>query len=104
MHDSELDPFTLMNIIGTICKNQSLKIRWELCSRLHFLILMIASTMQEESVCWITESKFVFLAAWQANKSRDKVLGQRLTLGLESLQTQEDDGLEIGRASCRERV
>ena len=61
---------------------------------------MIASTMQEESVCWITESKFVFLAAWQANKSRDKVLGQKLTLDLESLQTQDDDGIVSPRTTC----
>lgn len=32
-------------------------------------------------------------AAWQASKSRGKVWGQRLTLYLESLQTQEDNGL-----------
>lgn len=89
MHDSELDPFRLMNIIGTICKNQSLKIRWELCSRVNFLILMIAGTLQEESLCWkyYCKSTFVFLAAWQANKSRGKMLGQRLPLYLESLQT-----------------
>lgn len=46
----------------------------------------------------VTESKLILLASWQANKSRDKVLGQGIVTSLGKPADQENGGLVFPKA------